>query len=69
MLSTRLRWSVQATDTTLEAHDREPSTALTHGAGPLEHRSHDIKRQVDLTREFLMAPARGAVDPYSYLSQ
>ena len=69
MLSKRIRRSVQATDLALEAHDRDPSTPLTHGANSLEHRRHRLKRQVDHTREFLMAPARRAVDPYSHLSQ
>ena len=36
---------MQAGDAALKAHDRDPSTALTHGAGSLEHRSREFKRQ------------------------
>src|SRR5271154_393096 len=59
---------MQASDATLKAHDRDLLTALAHRTSSLEHRSYEFNGQDDLAREFLTAPARGAVNPHSYLN-
>jgi len=60
---------MQANDAALKAHDRDPSTLLTHRTGSLKHRGEEFDRQDNLTHELLTAPARAAVDPDLYLSQ
>ena len=60
---------MQVADAALKAHDRGASTALTHSAGSLQHRSYRFKRQNDTAHEFVDASARGAVDPNSHLGQ
>ena len=60
---------MQAAYVTLKAHHRDPSTALTHGAGSLKRGSGELNRDDDITHEFLQAPAGGAVDPYPHLNR
>jgi hypothetical protein len=68
MLSARVRSSVQETRLPLKAHDRYPTTAIADRASLLEHWSCQLKWQNDLPLELLTRPARGALDPHTYLS-
>src|SRR5882672_10116256 len=58
---------VKARGLAFETHDRNPTTAITHRAGFIEHRSELFNRQHDLTRELLTGPALRTFDPHAYL--
>jgi hypothetical protein len=69
MLSTHARGSVQASGLTLETHDRYPTTAIADRTSLLEHWNCQLQWQNDLPLELLTRPARGTLDPHTYLNQ